>query len=89
MTRFTASQNHINTLIAHGAMLRSQDDGSCIPLTLEFYRSAVASCKRMNCLAMTFSLSLPGIDEDLELAVWKDGHVDSGSPEGIRRCLDR
>ena len=89
MTRFTASQNHINTLIAHGAMLRSQDDGSCIPLTLEFYRSAVASCKRMNCLAMTFSLSLPGIDEDLELAVWKDGHVDSGSREGIRRCLDR
>ena len=39
--------------------------------------------------AATYDLVLPGIDSELWLAIWKDGHVDSGSPKSICACLAR
>ena len=39
--------------------------------------------------AATYDLVLPGIDSELWLAIWKDGHADSGSPQSICACLAR
>ena len=81
--------DHINSLISHGAMLRDQVDWSTVPLTVDFYNEAVQHCKTDGCETIVFGLVLPGIEPDLELAIWKDGHVDSGSPERIALVLDR
>ena len=81
--------DHINSLISHGAMLRDQVDWSTVPLTVDFYNNAVRHCKTYSCEAIVFGLVLPGIEPDFELAIWKDGHVDSGSPASIAQVLDR
>ena len=86
MTNFTA-QAHIETLARHGATIKAGDER--IALTAAFYRQAVASCERGGCNAITYGLILPGIDEPMMLAIWRDGHVDSGSAESIYRVLDR
>ncbi len=81
--------DHINSLIAHGAQLRNPDTGSLIPLTEGFYHKAVEACRKGGCNAIAYDLVLPGIDSKLLLAVWKDGHVDSGSAKSVCACLDR
>ena len=81
--------DHILSLIRHGAQLRNPDDGSLIPLTEDFYHKAVEACHSGGYNAATYELVLPGIQSELWLAIWKDGHADSGSPKNICACLDR
>ena len=81
--------DHINSLISHGAMLRDQVDWSTIPLTVDFYHEAIQHCETAGCEAIVFGLVLPGIEPDFELAIWKAGHVDSGSTESISQVLFR
>ena len=84
-----AAVHHIHTLAAHGAQLRSSDGGSLIPLTEDFYRRAVEACHSGGYNAATYEPVLPDIDGEFWLAIWKDGHVDSGSQKSICACLDR
>ena len=81
--------NHIESLKRHGAQIRNQQDGTLIPLTEDFYQQAVEACRTGGYNAATYELTLPGIDSELWLAIWKDGHVDSGSPKSICDCLAR
>ena len=81
--------DHIHSLIRHGAQIRNQEDGSLVPLTESFYHHAVKACERGGCNAINYELVHPGIDDELWLAIWKDGHVDSGSPRSICDCLAR
>lgn len=81
--------DHILSLIRHGAKLRNQEDGSLMPLTEDFYHHAVEACHKGGYNAATYDLVLPGIDSELWLAIWKDGHADSGSPKSICACLAR
>ena len=81
--------SHIESLKRHGAQIRNQQDGTLIPLTEDFYHQAVEACRTGGYNAATYELTLPGIDSELWLAIWKDGHVDSGSPKSICDCLAR
>lgn len=81
--------DHILSLINHGAQLRNTDTGSLIPLTEDFYHKAVEACKRGGYNAATYDLVLPGIEDEMGLCIWKDGHVDSGSMRNICDCLAR
>ena len=76
---------HINSLRSHGAQIKTGD--TLIELTTAFYEKAVAGCREGGYNAVTYDLALPGIDEPMMLAVWKDGHVDSGSVKNIIACL--
>ena len=67
--------DHIQSLIRHGAQLRGED-GSLTPLTEAFYHNAVEACHTGGYNAATYDLVLPGIDSELWLAIWKDGHAD-------------
>ena len=67
----------------------NQEDGSLMPLTEDFYHHAVEACNKDGYNAATYELVMPDIDSELWLAIWKDGHVDSGSPKGICACLAR
>ena len=86
MTNQTAL-SHIGTLINHGAQVKDGEER--ITLTEEFYRKAIETCRKDGCNAIAYELILPGIDEPMMLAVWKDGHVDSGSPRHICDCFAR
>ena len=81
--------DHIATLKRHGAQLRNPDDGSLILLTEDFYRQAVEACQNGGYNAATYELVLQGIEDEMGLCIWKDGHVDSGSMRSICACLTR
>ena len=84
----TTTQNaHIETLIRHGAKLRAKDQ--LIDLTEQFYQDTVERCNKDGFNAITYDLVMPGIEEDLMLAIWKDGHADSGNVRSVCACLDR
>ncbi len=80
--------DHIKNLINHGVKLQDHF-GNLYDLTENFYFSAVKHCRKNNCNAVTYSIVIPGITEEMILAIWKDGHVDSGSKERVNQCLDR
>lgn len=80
-------EKHIDTLRKHGARI-AIPDGS-IDLDLDFYHKAIEACKSMGCLAATYSLIVPGVEEPMLLAIHRNGHVDSGSEETVLACLDR
>lgn len=80
--------DHIQSLIRHGAQLRGED-GSLTPLTEAFYHKAVEACQAGGYNAATYDLVLPGIEDEMGLCIWKDGHVDSGSIRSICDCLAR
>ena len=77
---------HINSLRNHGAQIKAGD--TLVELTTAFYEKAVAGCREGGYNAVTYDLVLPGIEDPMMLAVWKDGHVDSGSVKKIAVCLE-
>ena len=78
-------QRHIETLRRNGARIRTPD-GS-VELNSFFYYNAIDECIRLGCNAITYDLILPGIEDEMGLCVWKNGHVDSGSMRSICDCL--
>lgn len=78
---------HIKTLMDHGAKVGSKADNTMQDLTVEFVEEAIASCVKNNYTAVTFDLALDGIYEDMAIAIWKNGHVDTGSMKNILDCL--
>ena len=78
-------QRHIETLRRNGARIRTPD-GS-VELNSFFYYNAIDECIRLGCNAITYDMILPGIEDEMGLCVWKNGHVDSGSMRSICDCL--
>lgn len=84
----TPEERHINSLSNNGARIKAPD-GTTEPVSMEFYRRAVEACVKGGCNAITYELELPGIEGEFMIAIWKSGHVDSGSAERILQVLDR
>ena len=82
------AERHIQSLSNNGARIR-RPDGTAEPVSMDFYRRAVEQCITGGCNAITYELELPGIDGDFQIAVWRDGHVDSGTTRRIIDCLAR
>ena len=78
-------QRHIETLRRHGARVRTPD-GS-VELNSFFYYNAIDECIRLGCNAITYDLILPGIEDEMAICIWKNGHVDSGSMRSVCDCL--
>ena len=86
LNTLTPDQHHLETLRRHGAQV-IEPNGSRVELNSFFVGNVVNDCIRMNCNAITYDLFLPDIDEPLMIAIWRDGHIDSGSVKGICDCL--
>lgn len=82
----TPEERHIQSLSNNGARIKAPD-GTTEPVSIDFYRKAVEQCRTGGYNAVTYELELPGIDDEMALCVWKDGHVDSGSMRSICDCL--
>ena len=79
-------ERHIQSLNNNGACIK-KPDGTTEPVTMDFYRRVVEQCKVGGYNAVTYELALRGIDGDFQIAIWRDGHVDSGSTRRIIECL--
>ena len=86
LNTLSPDQRHLETLRRHGAQVIGPD-GSRVELNSFFVGNVVNDCIRMNCNAITYDLFLPGIDEPLMIAIWRSGHIDSGSVKSIFDCL--
>ena len=82
----TPDQRHLESLRLHGAQVTGPD-GNRVELNSFFVGNVVNDCIRMGCNAITYYLFLPDIDEPMMIAIWKDGHIDSGSVKSICDCL--
>ena len=86
LSTMTPDQRHLETLRRHGAQVLGSD-GKRTELNSFLVGNVVNDCIRMGCNAITYDLFLPDIEEPMMIAIWKDGHIDSGSVEGICDCL--
>ena len=86
MNTLSPEQRHLESLRSHGAQVLGPD-GKRTELNSFFVGNVVNECIRQNCTAMTFDLFLPDIDEPMMIAIWRDGHIDSGSVRRICDCL--
>ena len=84
----TPNESHIRSLVKNGVCIKAPD-GTMEPVTMEFYHRAVEQCRKGDFNAVTFELVIPGINGEFMMAVWQDGHVDSGSAHRVMDCLDR
>lgn len=80
-------QNHIENLINHGVCIKAPYGTEA--LSVDFYRRTVERCIRDGYEAITYEIEVPGAGGEFMLAIWKDGHVDSGSTRSIMDCLAR
>jgi len=86
MNTLTADQQHVERLRQHGAQVIGPD-GNRVELNSFFVGNVINDCIRMNCNAITYDLFLPDIDEPMMIAIWRTGHIDSGSVKSICDCL--
>ena len=87
MKTLTTDQAHLERLRQHGARVLTADGDT--ELNSYFVGNVINACIRMGCNAIVYAMRLPEIDEELAIAIHKNGHIDSGSPEMIERVLDR
>ncbi len=86
LSTMTLEQRHLETLRRHGAQVLGPD-GKRTELNSFFVGNVINDCIRMGCNAISYDLFLPDIDEPMMIAIWRDGHIDSGSVKGIGDCL--
>ena len=79
------AKKHIRTLASHGAKLVVQ--GELVPFDETIWDRAMAECKREGFQAIMYSMRIPETDEPMGLAIYRDGHVDSGSEKVVIDCM--
>ena len=79
------SRNHIETLGRNGAIVLTA--GGERKLSGAFYDEIVRFCEkyRINCIG--YDMKIPEAEEMLMVAIWRNGHVDSGSAEHISEIM--
>ena len=78
---------HVEQLGQHGAYVmtatgRERLDGA-------FYDRIVQFCEQYKIGCMAYEMHIPETDESMQLAIWRNGHVDSGCADHIRAVMDR
>ena len=79
------SLKHIDRLRTHGAKVRI--NGELKEINFLLWESAVSECNDKGFNAIAYELVLPETDEPMLLAIWRDGHVDSGSERHVIDCM--
>ena len=54
-----------------------------------FYDRIVEFCKQYGINCLGYEMKIPETDEPMMIAIWRNGHVDSGSVEHIRAVMDQ
>ena len=82
-----AALKHIDILSRHGAYILTAGGKELV--SRGFYYSIVNFCEqhRINCIG--YEMHLPDTEEPMMLAIWRDGHIDSGSKESVEICMNQ
>ncbi len=80
-------RRHIESLQFHCAMVGNESHQE--PLNLAFVEKAIQECKDNGYTAIGYDLRLDGITEPMMIAIYKDGHIDSGSKKNVIECMGR
>lgn len=78
---------YIKSLERHGAKVLI--DGTFLPLSVEVYSKACRAVRTAGVSVILYRLQLPEAqDENMLMAVWNDGHLDTGMAENIIACVN-
>lgn len=78
---YAQGKKHIKTLEEHGACL--YDGRTSAPITVDFFKRAVAMMRKNKIQATTYTMRIPETDEMMGVRITSSGHVDSGSLETV------
>lgn len=81
------SRNHIETLGRNGAIVLTA--GGERKLNGAFYDEIVSFCERYRINCIGYDIRIPETDEPLMVAIWRNGHADSGSRKHIQAIMDQ
>lgn len=81
------SRNHVERLGRHGAVVITA--AGTERLSGAFYDRIIRFCHQYRINGIAYEIRIPDADDPLRLLIWKDGHVDSGSAENIRRIMEQ
>ena len=84
--RIAAERRHIDKLRKHGAKIIV--DGQPTEIDSNLWDKAVNECLTKGFKAIAYELRIPETEDKLLLAVYADGHVDSGSEEIVLHCME-
>ena len=81
-----AERKYIDKLRRHGAKIIV--DGQPTEIDSNLWDKAVNECLTKGFKAIAYELRIPETEDKLLLAVYADGHVDSGSEEIVLHCME-
>ena len=80
-------RDHVEQLGRHGAYVLTA--GGKRILSGAFYDFAVRFCNRYGINCLGYDMKIPETDAPMMIAIWRNGHVDSGSAEHIRAVMEQ
>ena len=80
-------RKHVEKLGRHGAMVVTAAGTEC--LSGAFYDRIVRFCEQYGINGLVYEMRIPETDDPMRLLIWRNGHVDSGSAENIRRIAEQ
>lgn len=80
-------RNHVEQLGRHGAYVMTSAGKRA--LSGAFYDSVVRLCEKYSINCLGYDMKIPETDEPMMIAIWRNGHVDSGSAEHIRAVMEQ
>ena len=84
--RIATELAHIDKLRRHGAKVVI--NGEMAEVNSYLWDKAMGECLTKGFRAVAYELRIPETEDKLLLAIFKDGHVSSGSEENVLRCMD-
>ena len=79
-------REHVVNLGKHGVLIATHD-GKKEPLDGEFYDKALELCRKYGLDCIGYAITVPEASNEMMIAIWKNGHVDSGDAESIRAIM--
>ena len=79
-------RDHVEKLGRHGAYVKTLAGKR--PLSGAFYDSVIRLCEQYGINCIGYEIELPGVDHAM-IAIWRNGHVDSGSADNIRAIMNQ
>lgn len=81
-------REHVERLGRHGCYVVTSE-GKHVALSGAFYDAAISLCEKYNINCLGYDMKIPEAEEMKMIAIWRNGHVDSGSAEHIRAVMDQ
>lgn len=80
------ARNHVERLGRNGAVVITA--AGTERLGGAFYDRIIQFCNQYGINGIAYEIRIPETDAPMRLLIWRDGHVDSGSAENIRKIME-